>query len=207
MLDDYAAMACAALALFAATGEPRYLTLARNWASEAGRRFGDAGGGVFMSAHEGADALIVRVRPPHDGATPSGASLLAAAFAALSHLTLEPSWSEAALRLARVHGAEGAASAQTPLLLSAIDLLHRGGALVVEGPLKDAGAIALADVGLTAADPAIVVLRLDPSLWPDGPPGGRSRLPSPPAAMLCHGQICSLPVGDVAALRTLMASA
>ena len=191
MLDDYAAMARAALYLFAATGEPRYLALARDWASEAERRFGDGDGGVFMSAHESADALIVRVRPPSDGASPSGASLLAEVYATLHHITLEPRWGEAALRLARIHGGEGA---QAPLLLLAIDLFHRGGALVVEGPLDDTRAIALANVALRSADPAIVVLRLDAALWPDGPPGGRPRLPSAPAAMLCHGQICSLPV-------------
>jgi uncharacterized protein YyaL (SSP411 family) len=42
-------------------------------------------------------------------------------------------------------------------------------------------------------------------LWPEGAPGGRPRLPAQPAAMLCRGQVCSLPVADVAGLRALLA--
>jgi hypothetical protein len=206
MLDDYAAMALAALALFEATGAPRYLNFALDWANEAERRFGDGAGGVFMTARESADRLIVRVRPPHDGASPSGASLLAEVFAKLHHLTGEARWADAATGLARVHSGEGAAAAQAPLLLAAIDLLHRGGAVFIEGPLDDTRAIALAAVALTTADPAILTLRFDPSLWPKGPPGDRPRLPNTPAAMLCHGQTCSLPVADVAALKALIAT-
>jgi hypothetical protein len=206
MLDDYAAMARAALALFEATGAPRYLELALDRANEAERRFGDGEGGVFMTARESADELIVRVRPPHDGASPSGASLLAEVFAKLHHVTGEARWAEAAMSLARVHAEEGAALAQAPLLLAAIDLLHRGGAVFIEGRLDDAAASALADVALTSADSAIVTLRFDPSLWPEGPPGDRVPLPNAPAAMLCRGQICSLPVDNVEALKALIAT-
>ena len=94
---------------------------------------------------------------------------------------------------------------QSPLLLAAIDLLERGGEVVIEGRRDDPLAIALAREALAAADPTIVTLRLDPTLWPEGAPGGRPRLPAQPAAMLCRGQICSLPVADVAGLRTLLA--
>jgi hypothetical protein len=76
---------------------------------------------------------------------------------------------------------------------------------VVEGRRDDPRAIALAHEALTAADPTIVTLRLDPALWPEGAPGGRPRLPAQPAAMLCRGQVCSLPVADVTRLRALLA--
>jgi uncharacterized protein YyaL (SSP411 family) len=48
------------------------------------------------------------------------------------------------------------------------------------------------------------VLRLDRSLWPDGPP--RADLPraSEPIAMLCQGQTCSLPVTTPGALTALI---
>jgi uncharacterized protein YyaL (SSP411 family) len=206
LLDDYAAMARAALALFQATGAPHYLSDAIAWAGEAERRFGDGKGGVFMTAGEGGEDLIVRPRSPHDGAAPSGASLLAEVFATLHHLTLEPRWAEAAERLARVHAGEGETAVQAPLLLAAIDLLDRGGAVVIEGRLDDARASALADVALRAADPAILTLRFDPAVWPDGPPGDRPRLPTLPAAMLCRGQTCSLPVTSAVALRALLAA-
>ena len=203
-LDDYAAMARAGLSLFEATGTPAYLERAETWANDALERFGDGDGGFFMSAADG-ERLIVRPRPPHDGATPSGASLMVEVFARLHHIGLEPRWRDAAERAARRHGGTESAQAQSPLLLAAIDLLERGGEVVVEGRRDDPRAIALAREALAAADPTIVTLRLDPALWPEGAPGGRPRLPAQPAAMLCRGQVCSLPVADVAGLRALLA--
>jgi uncharacterized protein YyaL (SSP411 family) len=204
LLDDYAAMARAALSLFEATGTPAYLAHAEAWADSALKLFGDGDGGFFMSA-DGGDRLIVRPRPPHDGATPSGASLMVEVFARLHHISLESRWRDAAERAARRHAGSESAQTQSPLLLAAIDLLERGGAVVVEGRRDDPLAIALAREALAAADPTIVTLRLDPALWPKGAPGSRPRLPAQPAAMLCRGQVCSLPVGDVAGLRTLLA--
>ena len=102
LLDDYAAMARAALSLFEATGTPAYLERAEAWADDALGRFGDGDGGFFMSA-DGGDRLIVRPRPPHDGATPSGASLIVEVFARLHHIGLEPRWRDAAERAARRH--------------------------------------------------------------------------------------------------------
>jgi uncharacterized protein YyaL (SSP411 family) len=204
LLDDYAAMARAALSLFEATGAPAYLERARAWAEDAIERFGDGDGGFFMAAG-GGEKLIVRPRPPHDGALPSGASLIVEVFARLHHVGLEPRRREAALRAARRHAGTESAQAQSPLLLAAIDLLERGGEIVVEGRLDDPRAMALAREALVAADPTFITLRLDPALWPEGAPGGRPRLPSHPAAMLCRGQVCSLPVADIAGLRTLLA--
>jgi uncharacterized protein YyaL (SSP411 family) len=204
LLDDYAAMARAALALFEATGTPAYLARAEAWAEAALQRFGDGDGGFFMSA-DGDEQLIVRPRPPHDGAVPSGASLIIEVFARLHHVSLDPRWRDAAERAARRHAGTESAQAQSPLLLAAIDWLERGGAVVVEGRRDDPLAVALAREARAAADPTIVTLRLDPALWPEGAPGGRPRLPAQPAAMLCRGQACSLPVSDVAGLRTLLA--
>jgi uncharacterized protein YyaL (SSP411 family) len=204
LLDDYAAMARAALSLFEATGTPAYLARAEAWADSALEQFSDSDGGFFMSAADG-DRLIVRPRPPHDGATPSGASLIVEVFARLHHVGLEPRWRAAAERAARRHAGTESARVQSPLLLAAIDLIERGGEVVVEGRRDDPRAIALAHVALAAADPTIVTLRLDPALWPDGAPGGRRRLPAHPAAMLCRGHACSLPVADVAGLLGLLA--
>ena len=204
LLDDYAAMARAALALFEATGTPDYLARAEAWANEALAQFGDGEGGFFMSAGNG-ERLIVRPRPPHDGATPSGASLIVEVFARLYHIGLDPRWRDAAGRAARRHAADENARVQSPLLLAALDLLERGGEVVIEGRFDDPRATALASESLAAADPTLVTLRLDPALWPAGAPGGRPRQPAQPAAMLCRGQVCSLPVADRAALRALLA--
>ena len=50
LVDDYASMARAALALFEASGEPRDLDAARKLAAEALDLFGDGAGGVYLTA-------------------------------------------------------------------------------------------------------------------------------------------------------------
>ena len=63
MLDDYAALARAALALFEATGEPAYLDAATAAAREAQALFGAADGGFYLTAEDARDAPA---RPPAD---------------------------------------------------------------------------------------------------------------------------------------------
>ncbi|HLX98471.1 MAG TPA: thioredoxin domain-containing protein [Roseiarcus sp.] len=204
LLDDYASMGRAALSLFEASGEPRDLEASRALASEALDLFGDGAGGVYLTARDAADVPGARPRQAQDGATPSGAGLLAEVFVRLWHLTDEPRWREAAEALIRAvsGGAEGLGA--SPLILMSADALARGGSIVVDGPLDDARARSLASVALRAPDPSLTVLRLDRRLWPNGSP--RDDLPraAGPVAMLCQGQICSLPVTTPEALAELL---
>ena len=81
LLDDYAAMARAALALFEASGQPGDLDAATALAGEALDLFGDGDGGVYLTAKDAADVPGARPRQAQDGATPSGAGLLVEVFA------------------------------------------------------------------------------------------------------------------------------
>ncbi|MGA8586826.1 MAG: thioredoxin domain-containing protein [Roseiarcus sp.] len=204
LIDDYASMARAALALFEAGGEPRDLDAARSLAAEALDLFGDGAGGVYLTASDAADVPGARPRQAHDGASPSGVGLLAEVFVRLWHLTDEPRWREAAQNLIRAVSGAPEGLGGSPLTLMSADMLERGGSVVVDGPLDDPRAQALAEAALGAPDPSLTVLRLDRSLWPGGLP--RADLPRTPApaAMLCQGQTCSLPVTTPEALKALM---
>ncbi|MFY9971324.1 MAG: thioredoxin domain-containing protein, partial [Roseiarcus sp.] len=201
---DYASMARAALALFEAGGDPADLDAARRLASEALELFGDGKGGLFLTASDAADVPGARPRHAHDGATPSGVGLLIEVFARLWHLTDEARWREAAEGLINAFSGASEGVGGSPLLLMGADMLMRGGSVVVDGPLDNPHAKALAAVALQAPDPSLTVLRLDPRLWPNGSP--RDGLPRPPepAAMLCQGQTCSLPVATPEALGALL---
>ena len=204
LLDDYASMARAALGLFEASGEPRDLEAARTLASEALDLFGDGAGGFYLTARDAADVPGARPRQTHDGATPSGVGLLAETFVRLWHLTDEARWREAAEGLIRAVSGAPEGLGGSPLTLMSADMLMRGGSVVVDGPLDDPGAQALAAVALRAPDPSLTVFRLDRRLWPQGPP--RADLPraAEPIAMLCQGQTCSLPVATPEALAALI---
>jgi len=207
MLDDCASFARAALALFEATGEPRYLQIAEHEAGGALARFGAEDGGLYLTAADAADAPSVRARIGHDGATPSGVGLMAEVFVRLYHLTDAPDWREAAERLiGSFAGSDPRELTQSPLLLSAWDFLTRGGCVVVEGKRSDDRVAALTAIARRAPDPALVVWPLDRSLWPAGVPGGRPAPPHVPAAMICRGQVCSLPQREPAALAAALSA-
>ncbi len=205
MLDDSASFARAALALFEATGEPRYLTLAEQEARAAFARFGAEDGGLFLTAADAEDAPAVRARIANDGATPSGVGLMAEALVRLYHLTDAAEWREAAERLiAAFSGGDPRALPQSPLLLAAFDFLTRGGCVVVDGARGDPRAAALLAVARRAPNPTLAVFPLDRALWPEGTPGGRPSPPDLPAAMVCRGQACGLPQRDAGALAAAL---
>jgi uncharacterized protein YyaL (SSP411 family) len=208
MLDDYASMARAALALFEATGRRAYLEDAVALTRAAQELFGDADGSFFMTAHDAADVPGVRPRHPHDGATPSGIGLIAEVLARLFHLTGEDAWWVAAERL--IHAFTGAPEllAQSPLLLAAADFLARGAVVVVAGDAEDPAAMALANLALASPDPATCVLHTrDGADWPVGSPGHGRTAANGAAAYVCMGQTCSLPVTNPQELRALLRDA
>jgi len=208
MLDDYAALARAALALFQATGVRGYLDAATAATLEAEALFGAEDGGLYLTAIDAADAPSVRARLSHDGATPSGVGLMADVYATLHHLTLASRWEEAGRRLLRAFsGVPENELPQGPGLLAAADKFTRGGCVFVSGALDDPAAEALAQAALASPDPAIVVFRFDPALWPEGAPGERPLVPGGASAMLCRGMSCGLPERDAEALKAALAGA
>jgi hypothetical protein len=205
MLDDYAAVARAALALFEESGDPNDLDAASLLASEALSLFGDDAGGVYLTASDAGDIPGARPRHAHDGATPSGVGLLADVLGRLWHLTAEPRWRAAADSLIRAFSGAPEGISGSPLLLHASDLLQRGGCIVVEGALDDPAAEKLAGAALRVSDPALTVLRLDRRLLGRSSPRGDLPQSVTPIATLCRNQTCSLPVTTPDALTQLVA--
>ena len=157
MLDDYASIARAALALFEATGLVAYLedAIARTLAAQTCSAMPTAA--FFDRARR--RRVPAPARHPHDGATPSGVGLMAEVLARLHHLTGEPRWRDAAERLIRAFTGAPDALPQSPLLLVAADFLERGIVVVVAKAADEAAARALVRSALASPDPATCVLR------------------------------------------------
>jgi len=207
MLDDFASMARAALALFEATGDRACLDDAIRLAREARELFGAEDGSFFITARDAADVPGARPRHAHDGATPSGIGLMAEVLARLWHLTGDPVWRDAASRLIRAFTGAANQLPQSPLLLAAADFLERGRVVVIVGPLDDPVAQTLAAAALASPDPATSVLRTSENVsWPDTSPAtAKFCVNGAPAAYVCKGSTCSLPVTAPEQLRTLLA--
>ncbi|MDF0530163.1 thioredoxin domain-containing protein [Tsukamurella sp. 8F] len=196
MLEDYAAFVTALLAVFQRTGRERFATAARAILDAAIPRFADpqALGGWYDAPVDG-EPLLTRPRDPADGATPSGASLIAEALTYAEHL-LDPAYAQLAsatrarngiliVKIPRGAGHHLAVAEQaarqlivaiasgdgTDELVAAARESVPGGAVVVAGP-EDS----------------------QPLLARRGPVGGRA------AAYVCRSTVCSLPVSSPDAL-------
>lgn len=201
-LDDHAAFALGLLSLFQVTGEESWRSAALSLIDTAIAHFSDdEATGAWFDTADDAEELITRPRDPLDGATPSGASLLADALftaAAVSEPEASARYSElasatlqrAAIALARAPRSAGnwfavaEAVARGPLQVAIA--LPEGGD---EGLLRTArshapgGAVVVAG----AADSTPLLAE-------------RAPIDNKPAAYVCRGFVCDRPVVDEAAL-------
>jgi len=208
LLDDQAAMARAALALHESTGATRHLAEAIRFATAALTFFADGQGGFYTSAADATDVPLARPRTAHDNATPAANGLLVEVFARLWHLTGEAVWHERAEALLRAFTGNDEHLAQMPTLLAAADLLEAAAVVVVvdggtSPPPLEGGGVSLLATALTSPDPATIVLQVQATdaLPPLHPAHGKG---SGPAAYLCRGNVCSLPVTDPATLAEML---
>jgi uncharacterized protein YyaL (SSP411 family) len=202
LIEDQAAMARAALALFEVTGDAGYLAGAERLVTAAETAFADGHGGFFTTAVDATDVPLTRPRSAADNATPSGNGLMAEVLARLYHLTADARWRPRTEAVLRAFAGQADQLAGMPTLLMAADLLEEGATVVVVG----ADPAALAAVALGAPDPAVAVLRAaDTAALPQGHPAfGKSAEAGGAAAFVCRGAVCGLPVTDPAALGRML---
>ncbi len=210
LLDDYAQMIRAALALFEATGDAVYLTRAEAWAALAKGLFGDEGrGGYFFSPAAAAD-LIVRSRTAQDSAMPSGNGTMAANLAQLFYLTGKADARDQADRTLKAFDAEAMrAFPHAAALLNGFELLVNAVQAVIVGEAGAADVAEFRTARAQAAEPNLVILAVDDSAaLPEGhPAAGKTRIAGRTAVYVCRGQSCSPPVTDVAGVRLLLGGA
>jgi hypothetical protein len=208
-LDDHAAMLAACLDLHRAGAGDHFLADALRLADAIAERFFDPDEADLFLVPSDGERLVHRPRSDHDGATPHSAGLAALGLVRAAALSGREPLRRVAHAVLRSHAfAVERVPAAFPTLLRAALLAERGLAVaVVSGEPGDPAAEALAAAArrALASEDAVVVVapgaappELDPTwLAGRGPVGGR------PAAYLCRGTTCSLPVTDPDALAAL----
>jgi uncharacterized protein YyaL (SSP411 family) len=207
LLDDYADMAAAALALHEATETPGYLDDARRWTAVLDTHFwDDARGGYFMTADDG-EALIVRTKSVYDAAVPAGNGTMLGVLARLHLLTGERRYGQRADALVTAFAGE----LQRNFIPLATWLNHAEDwmeplQVVVIGPWDDPATAALLRAVHGRSLPGRLLLRLDPgTALPQGhPAAGKAMLDGRPTAYLCRGPVCQAPVTTPQALLDLI---
>jgi hypothetical protein len=208
-LDDHAALLAACLDLHRAGAGDHFLADALRFAEAIATRFFDPDeGDLFLVPNDG-ERLVHRPRSDHDGATPHSAGLATLGLVRAAALSGREPLRRVADAVLRSHAfAVERVPAAFPSLLRAALLAERGVSVaVIAGEPGDAATEALAAAARRALAPedAVIVAmpgaappELDPTwLAGRGPVGGR------PAAYLCRGLTCSLPVTDPDALSAL----
>jgi len=209
MLEDYAAMAGAALALAEASGDPGPLARARDWVGVVERHFRDRDqGGYYMTADD-AEVPLVRAKSAMESATPSGNGLMAGVLARLFHVTGEDVWRE------RAEAVIAACSGEVPrnvlgfgTLLNAAELLERAATVVIVGAPGAPDTMALRRAAACSALPDVVTLVAPPDAgFPEGHPAhGKGLAGRSAAAYLCFERTCGPPLTDADALSAALAA-
>ena len=195
VLEDYADLAEGLLALFAVTGEVR-------WLDEAGRlldavldRFPDGAGGFFDTAHD-APSLVRRPRDPTDNVTPSGHAAAAGALLSYAAVTGSGRHRDAAEQALAVTAQLAVSSPRfTGWLLAVAESWLDGPrqvAVVAEpGVARDA----MLRVALLGTAPGLVVATGSPGS-PVPVLADRPGLDGRPTAYVCRGFVCDLPTTE-----------
>ncbi|MFJ1457939.1 thioredoxin domain-containing protein [Nocardia sp. N2S4-5] len=211
VLEDYAWLATGLLAVHQATGDPDWLEHARRLIDTAAAHFADPDTpGNWYDTADDAETLVSRPRDPLDGATPAGASSFAEALLTASVLAdstrsahyrelAEQTVQRGAIVLARAPRSGGQwlavaeAAVRGPIQV-AIALPHGIDPETAELTVA-ARRVAPGGAAVVAGAPNSVPLLAD-----------RQPVADRPAAYVCRGSVCDLPVGDPAELEAALVS-
>ncbi|MBX3217454.1 MAG: thioredoxin domain-containing protein [Labilithrix sp.] len=209
-LDDQAYLANAALDLHEVTGDPSKVRLAEVIVDGMLDAFWSEEDGFFFTPRDG-EALITRSKDAYDNAVPSGTSMAVRALARLGALVDARYGRVAEAELARLAPAAVANPFGYGQTLCELDRLVRGSVdVVLVGPRGDARTKALARAVFAVWLPNRTIAWVDP-----GDPSSRAAVAllaegkpetPAPAAYVCRGRTCSLPVTTPEALTALLTS-
>ena len=203
-LDDYAFLIAGLLELLQAEFRPADLAWACELADVLLEQFEDAQrGGLFFTSRDH-ERLILRPKPGHDNATPSGNALAAWALGRLAALTGEERYARAAQRtVALFYPAMRAYPAGFAAMAIALDEQLLPPAVLVmrgkEGPLRawqsDLAREYLPDVAMLAIPEGIERLPA---------PLDKPARPEPVNGWLCRGVTCLEPISDLVHLKKVL---
>jgi uncharacterized protein YyaL (SSP411 family) len=213
-LDDVAGMLEACLDLHRAGAGSKWLDSALGYARDIVTRFFDESENDLFLAPVDAEPLALRPRSDHDGATPHSTGLAVLGLVRAAALSGDDRLARVAHAVLHTHAAVvDRTPAAFPTLLRAAARAERGPAVaVIAGdPNTPATVLLAARARLALAPEDHVVVHAPGAATPHGIDpawlAGRTLVGGSPAAYLCRGTTCSLPVTDPAQIDAWRASA
>jgi len=203
VLDDYANMINAALALYTSTGDEAYVRQSISWVELLDVLFWDTTGGGYFFTAAGAENLIVRSKSAMDSAVPSGNGAMVSALARLFYLTGENHYRNRAQSIIDVFAAEAIAAApHGAALFNGMETLHAGVQVVILGKRQEGRTAELLNVisGLSMPNLILSTVADSGGLPKNHPASDKKKIQGQPTAYVCRGPHCSAPATSAAAL-------
>jgi uncharacterized protein len=207
LIDDYANMARAALALYEADGDGVDLAQAEAWVAAAVRYYWDTDKGGFFFTASDAEALITRTKQAHDAPNPSGNGMMTGVLARLYFLTGKPDYRKHAEQLLRAFAGEARRNVfGFGALFNGNELLQHGLQIVIRGLRDEAQTEALLRVVNLAPLPNLILdtIPAERDLPAGHPAAGKGLVEGNATAYVCEGTVCSPPLTEAAALAALL---
>jgi uncharacterized protein len=201
LASDFAAMIRAALALYEATGTPRFLEHALKWQQALDRDYVNADTSTYYLTSADADGLVVRPAATTDEATPNHNAVAAQNLIRLAALSGDDTWRDKADRLIAAIAPLIAENLYMHMaMLNAIDLRQRGAEIVVTGQGAAADALLTAARRLPPLNRIVLHAAAAEALPRRHPARDKLAVAREPQAFICVGETCSLPVTDPAGI-------
>jgi uncharacterized protein len=196
-VDDYANLCRAALALYEATLEKACLDHARQWIEVLDRHYWDAAASGYFFAADDTPGLIARAKTATDAAVPSGNGTLVGVLTRLAILCGEKPYRRRAEAIIRAFGGEVRKNF-FPLatLINNAELAQKPVQIVLVGDPTGAAFQVLRRAVSTVSLPnrVVVALASGDTLPANHPAAGKGLVEGKPAAYVCDGPVCSLPI-------------
>ncbi len=209
VLEDYTHLADGLLALYEATFDERWFTIARALMDRVLARFADPVGGFFDTADDH-ERLVARPKDLQDNAVPSGNAVAALVLLRLAAWTGEGTYRDAAERALRtVVAVVGRYPTGSPSGSRRWTWRSRRPSRWRSSAIRATPATrALLDVVETGFRPhQVVAVSADPASSLVPLLADRIAIDGRPTAYVCRGFVCRLPVTDVDGLRTQLTEA
>ena len=195
--DDYAHMARAALALWEATGEDRYLKHAQNWSNVLSDLFWDnMNGGFFFTAADD-QPLMVRTRSAADNNLPSANGTMVSVMGKLYLITGDVAWRERSNALVQAFSTEVAMNYMSiGTFINGLELISHSLQIVIVGPQDDTRTHELVNAVLGRSLPTKTLIVLEPNqhLPETHPAFGKGMVNGAPTAYICQHMTCGQPL-------------
>lgn len=205
--DDYAHMARAALALWEATGEQRFLDHAKRWVFTMNEHFWDGVTGGYFTTADDDDALIVRTRSIYDQTQPPANSVMIGVLTRLFMATGDAAYNERCFAILRVLAGEATrAFMSMGSFFNNVEFAGTSLQIVIVGARDNTKTQELVAAIRGRSLPNRLITVVAPGHhFPEGHAAyGKGMENGLPTAYLCQRNTCSAPITNAVALSQML---